>query len=54
MTLTDHPLVARARQLASELLVPEAERLAREGMFLLIQGQTAETREAHLRALSER
>ncbi|MEU3956164.1 acyl-CoA dehydrogenase family protein [Streptomyces achromogenes] len=29
-----------------------AQRLAREGLFLLVQGQTAESREAHLRALS--
>ncbi|MFJ3307089.1 acyl-CoA dehydrogenase family protein [Streptomyces sp. NPDC086549] len=29
-----------------------AQRLAREGMFLLVQGQTAEVRRAHLRALS--
>ncbi|MEU6816744.1 acyl-CoA dehydrogenase family protein [Streptomyces sp. NPDC046860] len=29
----------------------KAQRLAREGMFLLIQGQTAETRRAHLEAL---
>ncbi|MGW4291283.1 acyl-CoA dehydrogenase family protein [Streptomyces sp. NPDC004673] len=35
-------------------LTSRAQRLAREGMFLLIQGQTAETRRAHLRALSER
>ena len=29
-----------------------AQRLAREGMFLLVQGQTAEVRTAHLRSLS--
>lgn len=28
-----------------------AQRLAREGMFLLVQGQTAEVRTAHLDAL---
>ncbi|MEU2061114.1 acyl-CoA dehydrogenase family protein [Streptomyces sp. NPDC013455] len=32
-------------------LTGRAQRLAREGLFLLVQGQTAETREAHLRAL---
>ncbi|MFJ5518623.1 acyl-CoA dehydrogenase family protein [Streptomyces griseoluteus] len=32
-------------------LTSKAQRLAREGMFLLIQGQTAETRKAHLEAL---
>jgi hypothetical protein len=33
-------------------LTNRAQRLAREGMFLLVQGQTAETRQAHLRALA--
>ncbi|MEU7085993.1 acyl-CoA dehydrogenase family protein [Streptomyces achromogenes] len=33
-------------------LTGRAQRLAREGLFLLVQGQTAESREAHLRALS--
>ncbi|MGW3340314.1 acyl-CoA dehydrogenase family protein [Streptomyces sp. NPDC001009] len=33
-------------------LTSRAQRLAREGMFLLIQGQTAQTRQAHLRALT--
>ncbi|MEU6241629.1 acyl-CoA dehydrogenase family protein [Streptomyces sp. NPDC047024] len=33
-------------------LTARAQRLAREGLFLLVQGQTAETREAHLRALT--
>ncbi|CAL9323115.1 acyl-CoA dehydrogenase family protein [Streptomyces sp. SudanB182_2057] len=33
-------------------LTSRAQRLAREGLFLLVQGQTAESREAHLRALS--
>ncbi|MFI8348811.1 acyl-CoA dehydrogenase family protein [Streptomyces sp. NPDC085596] len=33
-------------------LTSRAQRLAREGMFLLIQGQTAETRRAHLEALA--
>ncbi|MFG2886270.1 acyl-CoA dehydrogenase family protein [Streptomyces sp. NPDC048297] len=33
-------------------LTSRAQRLAREGMFLLVQGQTAETRQAHLRALA--
>ncbi|WP_381562380.1 acyl-CoA dehydrogenase family protein [Streptomyces eurythermus] len=32
-------------------LTSRAQRLAREGLFLLVQGQTAESREAHLRAL---
>ncbi|MGA5651186.1 acyl-CoA dehydrogenase family protein [Streptomyces seoulensis] len=33
-------------------LTSKAQRLARDGMFLLIQGQTAETRQAHLEALT--
>ncbi|ANP52799.1 alkylation response protein AidB-like acyl-CoA dehydrogenase [Streptomyces griseochromogenes] len=33
-------------------LTSRAQRLAREGLFLLVQGQTAETRRAHLRALA--
>ncbi|MFF9671839.1 acyl-CoA dehydrogenase family protein [Streptomyces eurythermus] len=33
-------------------LTGRAQRLAREGLFLLVQGQTAESRAAHLRALS--
>ncbi|MEU6666753.1 acyl-CoA dehydrogenase family protein [Streptomyces sp. NPDC046727] len=33
-------------------LTSRAQRLAREGLFLLVQGQTAESREAHLRALT--
>ncbi|MEU1404650.1 acyl-CoA dehydrogenase family protein [Streptomyces sp. NPDC005728] len=33
-------------------LTSPAQRLAREGLFLLVQGQTAETRQAHLRALA--
>ncbi|MFF1404007.1 acyl-CoA dehydrogenase family protein [Streptomyces sp. NPDC058294] len=33
-------------------LSSRAQRLAREGLFLLVQGQTAETREAHLRTLT--
>ncbi|MEV5145656.1 acyl-CoA dehydrogenase family protein [Streptomyces sp. NPDC052727] len=33
-------------------LTNRAQRLAREGLFLLVQGQTAESRAAHLRALS--
>lgn len=32
-------------------LTSRAQRLAREGLFLLVQGQTAESRAAHLRAL---
>ncbi|MGW0761172.1 acyl-CoA dehydrogenase family protein [Streptomyces sp. NPDC002814] len=32
MTTTPHPLVTRARQLAAELLAPEAERIDREGV----------------------
>ncbi|GHH04784.1 acyl-CoA dehydrogenase family protein [Streptomyces rubradiris] len=32
-------------------LADRAQRLAREGLFLLVQGQTAESREAHLRVL---
>ncbi|WP_328504406.1 acyl-CoA/acyl-ACP dehydrogenase [Streptomyces sp. NBC_00457] len=32
MTTTPHPLVTRARQLAAEVLAPEAERVDREGM----------------------
>ncbi|MFF8731002.1 acyl-CoA dehydrogenase family protein [Streptomyces sp. NPDC015171] len=32
-------------------LTSPAQRLAREGLFLLVQGQTAESREAHLRVL---
>ncbi|WP_055489310.1 acyl-CoA dehydrogenase family protein [Streptomyces sp. TP-A0356] len=32
-------------------LTSKAQRLAREGMFLLVQGQTAESRRAHLTAL---
>ncbi|MFD4787830.1 acyl-CoA dehydrogenase family protein [Streptomyces sp. NPDC058459] len=35
-------------------LTSKAQRLAREGMFLLIQGQTSETRRAHLRSLTGR
>ncbi|MEV6836616.1 acyl-CoA dehydrogenase family protein [Streptomyces sp. NPDC051133] len=35
----------------SMALTSRAQRLAREGLFLLVQGQTAESREAHLRAL---
>lgn len=31
-----------------------AQRLAREGMFLLIQGQTSVVRRAHLDALADR
>ncbi|MFF7366953.1 acyl-CoA dehydrogenase family protein [Streptomyces tricolor] len=34
-------------------LTSRAQRLAREGLFLLVQGQTAESRAAHLRALGE-
>ncbi|GHI09944.1 acyl-CoA dehydrogenase [Streptomyces cellostaticus] len=34
-------------------LTSRAQRLAREGLFLLVQGQTPETRRAHLRALAE-
>ncbi|MEU0005548.1 acyl-CoA dehydrogenase family protein [Streptomyces sp. NPDC006314] len=33
-------------------LTSRAQRLAREGLFLLVQGQTTETRSAHLRALA--
>ncbi|MFI1760537.1 acyl-CoA dehydrogenase family protein [Streptomyces sp. NPDC020800] len=33
-------------------LTGRAQRLAREGLFLLVQGQTAQTRRAHLRALA--
>lgn len=33
-------------------LTSRAQRLAREGLFLLVQGQTTESRAAHLRALS--
>ncbi|WP_030652725.1 MULTISPECIES: acyl-CoA dehydrogenase family protein [Streptomyces] len=33
-------------------LTSRAQRLAREGLFLLVQGQTAKSRAAHLRALS--
>jgi hypothetical protein len=33
-------------------LTNKAQRLAREGMFLLVQGQTAESRRAHLNALT--
>ncbi|MER6126833.1 acyl-CoA dehydrogenase family protein [Streptomyces sp. NPDC001795] len=33
-------------------LTSRAQRLAREGMFLLVQGQTAESRRAHLNALA--
>ncbi|WP_225825417.1 acyl-CoA dehydrogenase family protein [Streptomyces naphthomycinicus] len=33
-------------------LTSRAQRLAREGLFLLVQGQTAESRAAHLRALT--
>ncbi|MGW2420484.1 acyl-CoA dehydrogenase family protein [Streptomyces sp. NPDC001709] len=35
----------------SMALTSRAQRLAREALFLLVQGQTTETREAHLRAL---
>ncbi|MGW1807884.1 acyl-CoA dehydrogenase family protein [Streptomyces sp. NPDC002078] len=35
----------------SMALTSRAQRLAREALFLLVQGQTAETRSAHLRAL---
>ncbi|MEU6508227.1 acyl-CoA dehydrogenase family protein [Streptomyces sp. NPDC046942] len=35
----------------SMALTSRAQRLAREALFLLVQGQTAETRTAHLRAL---
>jgi hypothetical protein len=33
-------------------LTSRAQRHAREALFLLVQGQTAESRGAHLRALS--
>jgi hypothetical protein len=33
-------------------LTSKAQRLAREGMFLLVQGQTAESRRAHLGVLA--
>ncbi|WBO68154.1 acyl-CoA dehydrogenase family protein [Streptomyces camelliae] len=36
----------------SMALTSRAQRLAREALFLLVQGQTAETRTAHLRALT--
>jgi alkylation response protein AidB-like acyl-CoA dehydrogenase len=36
----------------SMALTNRAQRLAREALFLLVQGQTAETRTAHLRALA--
>ncbi|AKJ15035.1 acyl-CoA dehydrogenase [Streptomyces incarnatus] len=36
----------------SMALTSRAQRLAREALFLLVQGQTAETRAAHLRALA--
>jgi alkylation response protein AidB-like acyl-CoA dehydrogenase len=36
----------------SMALTSRAQRLAREALFLLVQGQTAETRAAHLRALT--
>ncbi|MFS4094635.1 acyl-CoA dehydrogenase family protein [Streptomyces sp. AF1A] len=36
----------------SMALTSRAQRLARESLFLLVQGQTAETRAAHLRALT--
>jgi hypothetical protein len=36
------------------LLSSKAQRLAREGMFLLVQGQTAESRRAHLDRLAGR
>ncbi|MGW4564255.1 acyl-CoA dehydrogenase family protein [Streptomyces sp. NPDC004561] len=36
----------------SMTLTNPAQRLAREGLFLLVQGQTAESRAAHLRALT--
>ncbi|MET7684934.1 acyl-CoA dehydrogenase family protein [Streptomyces sp. NPDC005423] len=35
-------------------LTSRAQRLAREGLFLLVQGQTAESRHAHLNALAGR
>ncbi|MEU0675864.1 acyl-CoA dehydrogenase family protein [Streptomyces sp. NPDC006172] len=36
----------------SMLLTSRAQRLAREGLFLLVQGQTRESRASHLRALA--
>ncbi|MER5216403.1 acyl-CoA dehydrogenase family protein [Streptomyces sp. NPDC002838] len=36
----------------SMTLTSKAQRLAREGLFLLVQGQTAESRRAHLNALA--
>ncbi|MEU8034697.1 hypothetical protein AB0C13_40190, partial [Streptomyces sp. NPDC049099] len=35
----------------SMALTSRAQRLAREALFLLVQGQTTESRAAHLRAL---
>ncbi|MGW1208568.1 acyl-CoA dehydrogenase family protein [Streptomyces sp. NPDC002499] len=48
---TTAAVVARGGR-AMDLREP-AQRLAREGMFLLVQGQTAEVRRAHLDALAE-
>jgi hypothetical protein len=51
MTATTAAVVAGGgRSLA---LTSRAQRLAREALFLLVQGQTAESRAAHLKALAD-
>ena len=52
MTATTAAVVAGGGRSLS--LTNRAQRLAREALFLLVQGQTAESRRVHLKALAER
>lgn len=52
MTATTAAVVAGGGRSLS--LTSKAQRLAREALFLLVQGQTAESRRTHLKALAER
>ncbi|MFJ9376992.1 acyl-CoA dehydrogenase family protein [Streptomyces sp. NPDC101455] len=52
MTATTAAVVAGGGRSLS--LTNRAQRLAREALFLLVQGQTAESRRAHLKALADR
>lgn len=51
MTATTAAVVAGGGRSLS--LTSKAQRLAREALFLLVQGQTAESRRAHLKALAD-
>ncbi|MEV5529411.1 acyl-CoA dehydrogenase family protein [Streptomyces prunicolor] len=52
MTATTAAVVAGGGRSLS--LTSKAQRLAREALFLLVQGQTAESRRVHLKALADR